>query len=210
MSSGRSSAPPVLVLVVLAVVLAFVGRTVWQWMTEPEAESPGTLAEQAEEIPGVAEVRVESGRVAGAGGHRSSESWVTFDEQILADPAASAARLADVSWGWRTSHWTVRGTPSTAEVHYVSQVDPAPFAWWLQGVAALEEAAPGTGLACEIRYGFMECDATGGDATAAREALTGLDAGDVRTWVEGSSPDEDQPSGFVLRVGGQEVPHPGR
>lgn len=208
MNSGRSSAPPVLVLVVLVGVLFFVGRTAWQWVTAPEPERPGTLAEQAEQIPGVAEARVESGRVAGAGGHRGAESWVTFDEQILADPAASAARLADVSWGWRMSHWTVRGTPSTAEVQYVSRLDPAPFAWWLQGVAALEQEAPGTALACEIRYGYLECDATGGDAAAAREVLTGIDGSDVRAWVDSSSPDEDQPSGFVLRVGGQEVPYP--
>ncbi|WP_162802780.1 hypothetical protein [Ornithinimicrobium avium] len=207
---GGSRTQPVIILVVLAVVLFFVGRMAWQWFGAPEQERSGTLAEQLEALPGVADVRVESGRVPGAGGHQGVESWVTLDRTVLQDPQASAAGLAGVTWGYSLSHWTIEGLGSTAEVRYTSDLDPAPFAWWLQGVAALQGAAPGADLACDVRYGSLDCTVTGGDPAAARAALTAVDGSAVRAWVMGASTDPDQPHGFVLRVGGEEITDPGR
>lgn len=210
MSRGRSPAPPLIVLAIFAAVLFLLGRAAWQWFTSSGSEPAPPLAEQVGQIPGVADVRVESGVVPGSGNHRGVESWVTFGEAALADPATTAARLAEVSHGWSRSHWTVEGVSSTAEVNYVSSLDPAPFAWWLEGVAALEESAPGAALACDVRYGSLECAVTGGDAAAARGALGAVDRADVDAWVGGTQPDEGEPHGFVLRVGGEVVEGDGR
>lgn len=208
MSRRRSSTPPIIVLAVFAVILFVVGRTAWQWLSADPSEPGATLPEQVEAVPGVAEVRVESSRVPGAGSHRSVESWVSFDEGILADPAASAERLAGVTPGWSSSHWTIEGLGSTAEVHYVSRPDPAPFAWWLQGVDALREAAPGAALACDIGYGSLDCTVAGGDAGSVRRALSTVDDAAVRSWIGTANPDPDQPHGFVVRVGGEDITQP--
>lgn len=97
-------------MVVLLVVL--VGRLAWQWVTAPEPEARPSLTEQVEAIPGVVSVEAGSSRVPGAGGHRSTESVVLFDQQILDDPEDSAGRLAAVSTGWSSSHWSVDGLGS--------------------------------------------------------------------------------------------------
>lgn len=210
MARGSSSAPPIVVVAVFAAVLFFMGRAAWQWFSSSEPEPAPSLAEQVEQIPGVTDVSVASEAVPGSGGHRGVESSVTFGDRALADPAATAARLADVTHGWTSSHWTVEGTPSTAEVTYVSSLDPAPFAWWLGAVAALEDGAPEAALACDVRYGSLECDVSGGDATAVREALGSVPVDDVRAWVDATQPDEGEPHGFVLRVDGEPVGGSGR
>lgn len=113
----RRTMPPVpalIFVVVLAFVLFFVGRLAWQWFTATEPERSPTLAEQVEAIPGVVDVEVASARVPGAGSVRSTESSVIFDEQIFADPQASADRLAGVTLGWSQSDWSFEELSSDA------------------------------------------------------------------------------------------------
>lgn len=193
-----SAARAVAVIVAVALVAGVLGWLAWQAATQPDPR-PRTLAAQVGAIPGVRDVRVESHRLPGQGAARSVESRVTFDESILDQPSDSADRLANVSHGWSRSEWRFSGLGSTATVHYVSQVDKAPFAWWLEAVALLRTDHPGTDLACDIRYGSLDCTVTGGNTATARQALRGLDAESVREWVAAARPDPGEPRGFTLR-----------
>lgn len=207
--SNRSASSPVIVLAIFAVIVFFMGRMAWQWFTAPEQEPGPSLPEQLEAIPGVEHVEVKSHHIPGSSdtGSLGTSSTVVFGPEVLDDPAGTAKRLSEVTFGFHSSDWSIEGTTATADVHYLNRTDPAPYAWFLGAAAALQEVR-GADLSCDIRYGSLDCEVAGGDERAVTKALAHVDGTAIQPWVEANRPDPDQPHGFRLRVGGEEFTDP--
>lgn len=109
--SQPSERPPIPFLIffvaVLLAILAIGGTLLYRGLFMDTAPSP-TLQEQLESVPAVRDVRTESHHIPGSEpAARSIESWVTLTEELTSDPELTAERLAEVSFGFQESHWSV-------------------------------------------------------------------------------------------------------
>lgn len=205
MSNARPPAASlVLVGGVFALVLFFVGRLAFQWITaEDPGPPPPSFAEQVEALPFVEDVRTESDRITGSKGLRSLESWITLSSDVTSDPAGVAEGLAGVTWGYDTSHWSIEGEASTADVSYRGPVDQAPVRWWTDAVAALADADPEAALHCDISDHALRCEVASSDPGRALQVLSGVDGSAIQPWLAGAHADEGEDKGFSLTVGGE-------
>ncbi|MFX0537123.1 hypothetical protein ACQBAT_06720 [Ornithinimicrobium sp. Y1847] len=196
---------PIGFLIAVAIIALVGGRLLWQWLTAEERETSAPFQDQVAQIPGVADVSVDTTHTPqSGGGERSLTSKIVFGPEALADPGGTAQRLADVPLGFSQSAWSVEGTHATAQVHYLNRTDPAPYAWWLDAAAVLDEQVPDARLSCAIRLGSLDCEVDGADPGMALRAFADVGGAAIAPWVEASSPDPDQPHGFRLRIGDEE------
>ena len=205
--------PSTLTLVLFAaaflVVLGWMGTMAYQAFLAPEREAPPSFAEQVEPIAAVADVETDTQHIPGSpASARSTSSQITFNQQLAADPAATARELAAVTWGFSRSSWEVQGSRSTADVSYLGPVDEAPIRWWTEAVSRLEQTPAQDAVHCRITDFSLRCEADSDDPAATLEALAGIDGTPIGPWLEAARTDEGEEKGFELRIDGQTLTDP--
>lgn len=210
MSNERpSTVSLVLFAAVFVAILGWMGMLAYQSFFAPEPEQSPPFAEQVEAISAVAEVRTETDPIPGSpGGVRALSSWVTFTDELVAQPEETAQALAGVTRGFSTSTWDVQGSDSTARVNYLAPVEEAPFRWWAQAVSLLEATPAQDAIHCQITDFSLRCEADSDDPEATLKALSGADGAAIGPWLEAASVDEGEEKGFELRIDGRTFTDP--